>query len=222
VDAAIQRAEQASEGNGTPAPFVPPVRVGGQAAPYVPPTRTDAETVQRAIEQAEQPTPARLVGRVSGNAPVPVQRQPEATPRPDLFQAMAAAGMVDVPSVSERDNAPSAQDIALQRSAAIQRAENLDSSAKPDLFQAMMAAGMVKPPSAAPPESDAPRIAMSVPVELPNAPVQRGIEGGVLPESTFNDEPTDPLEGIDLDKLSEDVYRALRDKLRILQDRRLK
>jgi hypothetical protein len=63
---------------------------------------------------------------------------------------------------------------------------------------------------------------MSVPVELPNAPVQRGFEGGVLPESTFNDEPTDPLEGIDLDKLSEDVYRALRDKLRILQDRRLK
>jgi hypothetical protein len=107
----------------------------------------------------------------------------------------------------------------LDISRAIARAEAMPEP-RPNLHQAMAAAGMVAPPPADAPEIG--RVAVSVPV---TDAVQRVITEDApapAPKPSSETEAESAAPPLDLDKLADDVYRALRGKLRADAQRRPK
>lgn len=230
IDAAIQRAEAIP----TPSsrPFVPTARKLTAAT-------TDAPAVQaRGFEPVAGELPAAAMPYDVDEVDVPfgaIQRDAddfstwddfsEVTPsdRPDLHQAMAAAGMVPPPTSTPIQRT---SDYLSAKESAISRAESVAPSARPDLFQALKAAGMVSDANAAKTneQSRANSSSVSVTEQAPMTPmVQRGLD--TQPENQSDSEQP-PNEGIphdiDVDKLAHDVYRVLRDKLRVEAERRAK
>lgn len=134
--------------------------------------------------------------------------------RPDLFQAMVAAGMVAPPPGGMVQRTPDVTE-------AIRRAESLSPSSKPDLAQAL---GLISRASDANAQvqrapDETPMLSMEgMPVE---PSVQRVVEG-----SEVDDDASEKARGqapnIDLDKLADDVYRSLEKRLRTAADRRPK
>jgi hypothetical protein len=145
--------------------------------------------------------------------------------RPDLFQAMVAAGMVTPSSSTPIQRTSDAQ--AKIQSEAINRAEAVTPQS-PDIFQALRAAGMVSDANAASlqrvsnaEQRDTPHIGQ-IPV---NAPLQRALDNQpeVQAETGGNEKENEGIpHDIDVDRLAHDVYRVLREKLRVNAERRPK
>jgi hypothetical protein len=241
IQAAVQRAEAPTATETPPSLFMGDGgAVTSSVTPFIPTARPVGETptaaVQAAIQRAEalpvvtpvpvaparprvtaQPVVAPLstVQRTADPMPEPVnQPAPE---RPDVFQAMVAAGMV----------APPPGGMTVQRTPdateAIRRAESLPPSSKPDLAQALGLISRASDANAqvqrAPDELSMPPVVVGgVPVE---PTVQRAIEFSEV-EDEVSEKARGQAPNIDLDKLADDVYRSLEKRLRTAADRRPK
>jgi|GEM_PF-4744239 len=207
IDGAIQRAESTTPSSNAK-PFVPTTRKAtgaGSSSAALPPG-----AIQRDADEFGE----------SWALPEGYEQAQSGSERPDVFQAMMMAGMVSPtsPSAAPIQRRP---DDGAAKQAAISRAET--PTQRPDLFQALQAAARVSDANAA---QMVQRAANSqsmaqapIEVNMPlNSPLQRALmEETESPETHQFNEPN-----VDVDKLADDVYRMLRDKLRIEAERRPK
>jgi len=226
LDAAIQRAEAIPVTGATPArPFVPTTRkssapaapatssgiasgAGGFPVPVQPSAYTQTDAIQRDVDDFE-----------SWALPDGYENAAPESERPDVFQAMMAAGMVSptTPAPIQRT-----ADYAAAKEAAVSRAEA--STPRPDILQAMRAAGMVSDANAAATvqraaNPDEPQIARTVPV---NTPLQRALGDENYEQPEIPEGGSNVQQNVNVEQLAHDVYRVLREKMRIEAERRPK